>query len=327
MKAGIETSESVKSDIGNEITLHLDREVTQGFQHGWKNKNTVMAPNTLIEKLLGIAEIRTVTLRKRYMISLKSKGDINWNEVIPSIGKILKEHFKEEIEYVELEKGILDDSREIPLYSRIIFKDFERFSSPIDKKEKQPKTVQKLFEKAGITEIHVQPDKITLKRARLFPWDKILSDINEFFVKHKEAIEEDEANVSTERRALLERIIRTTPNPQLPILKISTEGDSEGKTSKSLGTWNGKTEDVLRKVAPSIMYEVSVIFYSNPSKMIEGVRDYGLPDISFASAIPKKDKKVTVRLYSEKNANEFVESLSPETHYEFIGKSEILVEV
>lgn len=318
MKVEIETS-----ILGNDITFHLDREVTKDFQCDWKGKYGERIPRTLSEKLLKIPEIKEVTLWQRYQIKLGGKRRIDWDKIIPKIEETLKGHFKEQIEYIKEPKSEWKEEREeIPIKHRVIYEEFESFDSPMDKIERQPQIVKKLFEVPGITEINVWPDNITLEKGELFTWDEVLSKVNKLIDESEEIMKKDESRVLRKEKKLIEKIERSIPNPKLPVFWISALGDEEGKSSMDLGWWNGQIEDILRKIAPLAnrcpvrgrvaKYEISVSLYTNSSELLGRAKDYGIPSISAAPPTPKKGFKVLVNLYPDEK-EKFVKLLLPGT--------------
>lgn len=334
MKVKIEAS-----TFGYDITVHLDREVTQDYQCDWKGKYGDRTPQTLSEKLLKIPEIEDVTLRARYQIKLRSKEKIDWDKIIPKIEEILKEYFGEEIEYLEKEPKIewREWSKKIPIKHRLISKELESFFSPIDKIKRQPKMVGRLFEIPGIIKIDVWLDHIMLEKGKLFTWDEVLSKVNKLIAESEEIMKEDEATVLAGERKLIEKIDRSIPNPKLPVLDINAAGDEEGKSSMNLGYWNGQIEDILRKIAPLANrspvkgglaeYEISAVFYTNPSEVLTHARDYGIPSISSAPTTSKKGFKVLVNFYSQKNTRDFIKLLGPETLYKILDEDSVIVEI
>lgn len=339
MKAKIENS------IFGDIIVHLDREVTQDYyEYYWKGKYRDRTPQTLSEKLLKIPEIEDVGLYKRYRIELRSEEEVDWDKIIPKIKEVLREYFEEEIEYIEKEPKIewKERSKEIPIKHRLVSKALESFCFSLDKIERQPKMVKRLFEIPGIININVWSDHLTIEKGEVFTWDEVLSKVNKLIAESEEIMKEDKATVLVEERKLIEKIKKSIPNPKLPVLYIRASGDEEGKTSMDLGYWNGQIEDILRKVAPLANrapvkgrlaeYEICVIFYTNPSEMLTHAREYGIPSISFVPSTPKKGFKVLVgRFYSQEDTRGFVKLLRPETPYEILDLDEdstsVIVEI
>src|SRR4030042_2979773 len=126
------------------------------------------------------------------------------------------------------------------------------------------------------------------------------------------------------------------PHPELPVLFISAAGDQEGKSSVTIGFFNGEVEDILREVAPRANrkepsykadYEVDVTYYpvgqtQEIQKTIElwrGYTDTEVKYISSSSTKPANALSVLVHMWQARNKDAisgFLKCLKPGTRYD-----------
>lgn len=126
------------------------------------------------------------------------------------------------------------------------------------------------------------------------------------------------------------------PHPELPVLFISAASDQEGKSSMTLGFFNGEVEDILREVAPRANrkepsykadYEVDVTYYpvgqtQEIQKTIELWKGYTDTEVKYifpSSTKSANTLSVLAHMWQARNKDaigEFLKGLKSETKYE-----------